>query len=122
MRDSVRVEIRNQTKDTSLGDQISSADTGITRLFGLLGKRNLEPGTGLLIVPSSGVHTFGMLFPIDIIALDRGMRVRGVWEKVGAFRLAGLSWRTSSVLELPAGTIRESHTEVGDQLVQNNCG
>jgi len=122
MHSSVRVEIHNHTKDTSLGDQISKADTGVTRLFGLLGKRKLEAGTGLLIVPSSGVHTFGMLFPIDIIALDRGMRVRGVWEKVGGFRLAGLSWKTRSVLELPAGTIRESRTEVGDQLVQNNCG
>ncbi len=122
MQSSVRVEIHNQTKDTSLGNQISRADTGVTRLFGLLGKRKLEAGTGLLIVPSSGVHTFGMLFPIDIIALDRGMRVRGVWEKVGASRLAGLSWKTRSVLELPAGTIQESQTEVGDQLVQNNCG
>ena len=122
MHNSVRVEIHNSTKDTSLGNQVSTADTGVTRLFGLLGKRKLEAGTGLLIVPSSGVHTFGMLFPIDIIALDRGMRVRGVWERVGAFRLAGLSWKTHSVLELPAGTIRESRTEVGDQLVQNNSG
>ena len=122
MHKSVLVEIHNKTKDTSLGDQVSRADTGVTRLFGLLGKRSLEAGTGLLIVPSSGVHTFGMLFPIDIIALDRGMRVRGVWEKVGAFRLAGLSWKTHSVLELPAGTIRQSHTTVGDQLVQNNLG
>ncbi len=122
MQGSRRVEIRNQTKDTSLGSEISRADTGVTRLFGLLGKRKLEASTGLLIVPSSGVHTFGMLFPIDIIALDSGMRVRGVWEKVGAFRFAGLSWKTRSVLELPAGTIRESHTEVGDQLVQDdNC-
>jgi len=59
-----------------------------------------------------------MLFPIDIIALDRDMRVRGVWERVGAFRLVGLSWKTHSVLELPMGTIRTSRTEVSDQLVQ----
>ena len=122
MQSSIRVQIRNQTKDTSLGNQITRADTGVTRLFGLLGKRKLEAGTGLLIVPSSGVHTIGMRFPIDIVALDRGMRVRGVWEKVGAFRLAGLSWKTRSVLELPAGTIRESQTEVGDQLVENHSG
>ena len=118
MQKSRNVEIRNQTKDTSLGTQISKADTGIARLFGLLGKRKLDADTGLLIVPSSGVHTFGMLFPIDIIALDREMRVRGVWKRVGAFRLVGLSWKTHSVLELPMGTIRTSRTEVSDQLVQ----
>ena len=117
MQKSRRMEIRNQTKGTSLGTEISRADTGVARLFGLLGKHKLDAGSGLLIVPSSGVHTFGMLFAIDIIALDRDMRVRGVWERVGAFRLAGLSWKTHSVLELPAGTIRESRTEVKDQLL-----
>jgi uncharacterized membrane protein (UPF0127 family) len=122
MQKSRRVEIRNQPKDTSLGKQISRADTGITRLVGLLGKRKLDIDTGLLIVPSSGVHTIGMLFPIDIIALDREMRVRGVWEKVGAFRLVGLSCKTHSVLELPTGTIRKSGTEVNDQLVQRTDG
>ncbi len=122
MRKSCRVEVCNQTKGTSLGREISTADTGVTRLFGLLGKRKLDSGGGLLIVPSSGVHTFGMLFPIDVIALDRKMRVRGVWERVGAFRLAGLSWKTHSILELPAGTISESRTEVNDQLTLNdNC-
>lgn len=122
MRDPRRVEVRNQTRGTSLGTEISQADTAMTRLFGLLGKRKLDSGNGLLIVPSSGVHTFGMLFPIDIIALDREMRVRGVWEKVGAFRLAGLGWKTHSVLELPAGTIRESRTEVKDQLILGDNG
>ena len=117
MRNPRRVEVHNQTKGTSLGKEISQADTAVTRLFGLLGKRKLDSGTGLFIIPSSGVHTFGMLFPIDIIALDRDMRVRGVWERVGAFRLAGLGWNTHSVLELPAGTIRESRTEVKDQLM-----
>ena len=112
-----RVEIRNRTKDTSLGKQITVADTGLTRLFGLLGKRKLETGTGLFIVPSSGVHTFGMLFPIDIVALDRELNVRGVWERVGAFRLAGLSWKTHSILELPVGSIKNSRTEVNDRLV-----
>ncbi|MGA9564670.1 MAG: DUF192 domain-containing protein, partial [Candidatus Korobacteraceae bacterium] len=109
--------VRNQTKDTSLGRAISVADTGLTRLFGLLGKRRLDAGTGLLILPSSGVHTFGMLFAIDIVALDREMRVRGVWERVGAFRLAGLGWKTHGILELPVGSIQESHTEVNDQLM-----
>jgi len=118
MQKSRPAEIRNQTKNTSLGRQISTANSGLARLIGLLGRRKLDPDTGLLIVPSSGVHTFGMLFPIDIIALDRDMRVRGVWERVGAFRLVGLSWKTHSVLELPMGTIRTSRTEVSDQLVQ----
>ena len=122
IRKTCLMEIRNETQGTTLGKEISKAETAMARLFGLLGKRKLRLGTGLLIVPSSGVHTFGMLFPIDIIALDRAMRVRGVWERVGPCRLAGLGWKTHCVLELPAGTISASRTQVDDQLEVDDGG
>jgi len=86
------------------------------RLVGLLGKKQLEPETGLLIKPSSGVHTFGMRFPIDIVSLDRNNRVIGVWENIGPWRIRGLGLRTRSVLELPSGRIRECLIEAGDEL------
>jgi len=49
-------------------------------MVGLLGKARLDPGKGLLIVPSSGVHTWGMRFPIDVVALNRHLRVLDVKE------------------------------------------
>jgi uncharacterized protein len=111
-----QVEIANVTRGSVLGSEIRVANTGWSRMVGLLRNSNLPPGHGLLIVPSSGVHTIGMRFPIDIVALDRKLRVRGVWEDVGAFRIAAVSFRTHKVLELPAGAIRQSRTQVGDQL------
>ncbi len=110
------VGIVNKSKDAVVGSEIRVATTAWSRLVGLLGEAGLDPGGGLLIVPSSGVHTWGMLFPIDVVALDRRMRVLGTWERVGGFRIAAVGWKTRSVLELPVGTIRRSRIEVNDQL------
>lgn len=111
-----QLEIANVTRGTVLGSEIRLADTGWSRLIGLLGNSSLSPGSGLLIQPSSGVHTFGMRFAIDVIALDRKLRVLGVWENLGPFRIAAVSLKTQRVLELPAGSIRRTRTQAGDQL------
>lgn len=116
MRRLQQVEIANVTRGTVLGAEIRVANTGWSRLIGLLGNSSLPSGCGLLIVPSSGVHTFGMRFPIDVIALDRKLRVRGVWENLGPFRIAAVGLKTQKVLELPVGAIRRSRTQVNDQL------
>ena len=88
----------------------------MARLFGLLGRPRLGPEEGLLIRPSSGVHTWGMSFPIDIAAIGIEDRVVGLWRSVGPWRLRGVSLKTRSVLELDPGAIDRSRTAVGDQL------
>ena len=88
------------------------------RLVGLLGKtkRWARLGTGLWIIPSRGVHTIGMLFPIDVIFLDKNKEVVGVEEHVRPFRISRVSLKAASVLELPPHTIYRSGTQVGDRL------
>ncbi len=116
MHNDRQVEIVNVTRSTILGSQIKIADTALSRLIGLLANSELSPGSGLLIQPSSGVHTFGMRFPIDVVALDRKTKVRGTWENVRPFRIVALSLKTYQVLELPVGSICSSQTQVDDQL------
>lgn len=110
------VTICNRTQNTLAGTRIGVADTARTRLIGLLGHASLDAGSGLLIRPSSGVHTFGMRFTIDVVALDRNLRVHSLWPQLRPWRLSGLGWKIHSVLELPAGAIREHSIHVGDQL------
>jgi uncharacterized membrane protein (UPF0127 family) len=113
-RDMVRVY--NTTKHSCLGEQIRMADSSLRRLVGLLGKRSLAPGCGLFIVPSQAIHTVGMAFPIDVIFVDKKYNVLGVREAVPPFRITRVFWKALGVLELPVGTIKDSCTEVGDQL------
>ena len=108
--------VLNQTRATAVGTQIAVADTFFTRLVGLLRHTSLDAGCGLLIQPSSGVHTFGMRFPIDVIALDRQCRVRAVWHNLKPWRTSDISWKTHAILELRAGQIQDCALVVGDQL------
>lgn len=101
---------------TAVGDKIAVADNSISRFLGLMGRKSIEPGSGMWITPSSGVHTFWMRMRIDVVALDADMRVIKLGHAVRPWRLCGLSWRTRSVLELPAGKIRSCGIKTGDVM------
>jgi len=103
-------------KAVTIGSNIGLADTFLTRLFGLLGKSGLEPGSGILIQPSSGVHTIGMRFPIDVVGLDRSLRVLKVWRRMPSWRMTNVNFRIHSMLELAPGQIDDCSIEPGDQL------
>lgn len=106
----------NTTRGTVLGEGIRVADTGLSRIIGLLGERKLSPGDGLLIVPSQGVHTWGMMFPIDIVVLDRNWNVLALRRRMRQFRMTQIFWKAAAVLELPSGMLDSTATTIGDAL------
>jgi uncharacterized membrane protein (UPF0127 family) len=99
-----------------MGERIRVAETGLTRIVGLLGESGLSAGDGLLILPSSGVHTWGMTFPIDVVILDNDWRIIAVRPEMRPFRMTKLYWKAAGVLELPPGTVAGTSTSVGDEL------
>jgi uncharacterized membrane protein (UPF0127 family) len=111
-----RIRVVNQTRGTAVGESVELASTSLTRLWGLLGRRGMEAGGGLWITPSSGVHTMGMRFSIDVLGLDKDMRVIKVWHDLAPYRVTSVSMKMRSVIELAAGQIRERQIEVGDVL------
>jgi uncharacterized membrane protein (UPF0127 family) len=110
------MNLRNKTRATTVGTRIAIADTSLTRLMGLAGRRRLDSGCGLLIRPSSGIHTFGMRFSIDVVALNKSLQVLKLWHRLAPWRVTSINLKTHSVLELPAGQISNCQIEVGDQL------
>jgi len=113
-----RVFVYNKTRETFVATEAKVADGYLSRLVGLLGKtrRWARPGQGLWIVPSHGVHTIGMLFPLDVVFLDSRKVVVHVEEYLRPFRISSVSLRAASVLELPSHTIFRTGTRAGDQL------
>ena len=97
-------------------DRCKIAGTMFARMRGLLGRRELPPGEGLLIRPSPSVHTFFMRFPIDVVFLSRDGDVLKVCEGVRPWRAAAAR-RAHSTLELAAGEARRRGIEVGHRLV-----
>jgi uncharacterized membrane protein (UPF0127 family) len=112
----IMFRVMNTTRDTIVGNNIELADTSLKRMFGLLGRRGLDTGGGLWIKPSSGVHTVGMAFGIDVVGLDRNLKVIKLWRCLPPFRVTSVSLKLRSVIELPCGVITQSQTRVGDQL------
>lgn len=112
----------NATRGSVLATHAAMADTGVRRFVGLLGTRSLPTGDGLVIVPSQGVHTVGMQYAIDVVFVDRGLRVVEVRKSLRPFRMTHLNWRAHSVLELPAHTIEQTGTLVGDELSFESAG
>ena len=91
------------------------ADSPRTRLRGLLGRRELPAGEGLLLRPSSSIHTWFMRFAIDVVFLDRELRVLRIVEAVRPWRFAGCRG-AHAVLELGAGAAGSRALTVGDRL------
>ncbi len=98
-----------------LAEHADVADTSLKRRTGLLKHSGLAPGEGLWIVPSEGVHTFGMNFTIDVAFLNKQRVVLKTRPHMVKGRIS-LCLRAHSVVELPAGTLDESGTMKGEQL------
>jgi len=95
------------------------ADTSEKRRTGLLKHERLAPGEGLWIVPCESVHTFFMKFAIDLVYLDKQKKIKKIRHAVGPWRMSAC-FSAHSVLELPAGTLKETGTEPGDELAMDS--
>jgi uncharacterized membrane protein (UPF0127 family) len=96
-------------------DSCEVADGVVTRMRGLLGRRGLPGGHGLLIEPTWSVHTWFMRFPIDAVFLDRELTVLKIRKHMRPWRTAA-RFRARSVLEVAAGECDRLRLEVGDRL------
>jgi uncharacterized membrane protein (UPF0127 family) len=76
----------------------------------------MKSNEGLWVVPSRGVHTFGLMFPIDVIYLDANLQVIDLVEGLAPLRIAPLRLKCASVLQLPARSVCDSGTQAGDHL------
>jgi uncharacterized membrane protein (UPF0127 family) len=82
---------------------VAIAETRFERRRGLLGLDTPSPGSGLLLTPCRSVHTVGMAFPIDAVALDSSFVVRRV-ATLAPGRVLIARPGVRHVLELPAGS------------------
>jgi len=91
------------------------ADSPWPRMRGLLGRRGLESGEGLLLRPTGSVHTFFMRFPIDVVFLSRDGEVLKVARAVPPWRTAAARG-AKAVLELGANEAERREIRVGSRL------
>jgi uncharacterized membrane protein (UPF0127 family) len=113
-----RTSAWNVTRHTCLAKEVKLAKTHWSRLRGLIGMNPADfiPGQGLWLIPSRGIHTFAMRFPIDVIYLNAAQEVVHVEYALAPWRLAPVKMETTTVLELPANTVQPTATVIGDRI------
>jgi uncharacterized membrane protein (UPF0127 family) len=86
--------------------------TPCKRLRGLLGRRALRSGAGVILTPCRQVHTCGMNMPIDVVFVGATLRVTRVVSVLVPWRVAGCR-RARHAVEMSAGaapgTVAEWH-------------
>lgn len=105
----------NATKKTVVSDNCHFANTVLKRMVGLLNRGQFGKGEGLLLDRCYGIHTFGMRFPIDVLFLDKDLRVIRAVKDLPPHRTCVVK-KSVYVLEVPIGALDASRTEAGDQI------
>lgn len=110
------VQIRNLTRDTTIASRARVASSLRDRIVGLLSTREVLPGEGLLIERTSSIHMFFMRYPIDVVFFDKHRRVTKLVHSLKPWRIVPWAWGARDCLELRAGALDGTDTQVGDQL------
>lgn len=108
--------IKNQANGLVIGSNIQVADSFLSRFKGLLGKKSLAAGEGLLITNCRQIHMFLMFFPLDILFLDVNQVVVFVEKNIKPWTISKSVPNAVAVVELAAGTISSTQTHIGDKL------
>jgi uncharacterized protein len=111
------VRARNARTNHLIASRVGIAAGRVRRAVGLIGRSGLDDGEALWIAPSRGVHTWGMRFSIDVLALDAAGRVVDLVADLTPWRMRLPRPGCAGALELAAGTIGRTGTQMGDEIV-----
>jgi uncharacterized protein len=114
--------ITNQTRATTLATGARVARSFLARGRGLMFTGALPEGEGLVIEPCSSIHMFFMRYPLDVIFLNREGEVLFMYNGIKPWRVGRHVRGARTAVELPAGTISRTGTQVGDRVVVSAKG
>ncbi len=96
--------------------QLLMAESMFARMRGLLGRSGLPAGTAMLLRPCSSIHMVGMQFSLDVIFLDRKLKVTRVVRALRPLRFACGGRGAYSAIEMESGAFDLESVSVGSQL------
>lgn len=102
--------------DTLLVEEVENANHFVRRFMGLMYRKNMAENHGLLLTPCNEIHTFGMRFSIDTVALDKDNRVLFIDPAVPPHKVRKKVKNAKKILELNAGIAERLGIKVGDVL------
>ncbi len=107
------MKVINQTRKTTLAENIIVPTSLLDQSLGLL---KYKTPTALFLKTHFGIHTFGMHYPIDVLILDKTNCVAVMKENLKPNQIFIWNVTLETVLELPAGAIEKTKSQIGDKL------
>jgi len=95
--------------------QIEIADTFFARFRGLMLRKKLPAGHGLLIAPCNSIHMCFMRFAIDAIFIDKNYKVLKISRNIKPWIGFAWCWTAWGVVEVPANT--DVDIQVGETII-----
>jgi len=109
-------KIFNKDKQSVLAQKAEVADSFLSRLCGLIPRKELRSEEGLIITRCNSIHMLFMRFAIDAVFVDKNHIVVGVVKNIHPYRFSRMFWSASYCIEVPPGTIDATRTEPQDCL------
>ncbi|WP_249870302.1 DUF192 domain-containing protein [Oceanobacillus saliphilus] len=112
----LKIKLVNIDTDEAIAERVKGAYTFWSRFKGLMLTESMPENEALHISPCTAIHTFFMKYSIDIIYLNKEKEIVGIEEYLEPGRIGKKFMNVKSVIELPAGTIRNTSTAVGQKV------
>ncbi len=113
-----KVIIKKLNDERIVGANIHVASSFFSRFKGLMLRKRLEQGEGLLLTKTKQIHTFWMLFPIDVLFLKKTekdqYKIVAMKEKMKPWRIGKYIGTATDVLELAPGAIASHQIKIGE--------
>ena len=97
--------------------KIEIADSFFTRLAGLMFRKKLPQGMGLLLAPCNSVHMCFMRFPIDVIYIDREYHILKVVKGLKPWIGVSMCTKAWATLEMTAGEAARCGLVEGKKMI-----
>lgn len=115
-----KLTLKNLTKELVLASSVEVAETLESRARGLLGRESIETDYCLWIHKCRSIHTFFMKFNIDVIFVDKKLKVTSVKININKWRLAWGGFFADSCFEFKALSLSNEDVQKGDILYVGN--
>jgi uncharacterized protein len=116
-----QLRVVNERSGAVLAESLVSAHDSQSRRKGWLGRTSAPRGEAIWILPCEAIHCFFMHFPIDVVFLDRELRVIKACRSVKPWRIA-VCLKAYSVMEFPERVIDDTATVPGDKIMLQQLG
>lgn len=112
----MHIKVRHIRTGHDIASRVESARTFSRRLIGLMGRSTILDEQGLYIPGCKSIHTFGMKFAIDVLFLDKEMKITKIVSRLKPYRMAFAPFSTRDTLELASGVLKPHDLNVGDKI------